>query len=324
MFTEREKKVFFATELDAELTAQAVAQKTRLKTGSVQRILSRLIERGVISGRTAVVDIARLGLSEFGIRLQIEFKSRGHRESFEKMVSARSEIGWLAATGGSYSYSINIIAESPHEALNIFQSVCDSSSGEIVRQDLCIRTERYRFWGNGESNSHAGRLRYHLGKLPGKIALTKNETAILQALNQSTLMSFRDLAQRTQIPLATVLRTIKHLKSSGILLGFAYRLDRRKVGLTQHRIYLRTRSRGKKMTNRLLKILESMNTSRLLTICLGAWDYELAFDLEPEASIRDCVETLRDGMGEEIRELEVAPVYQQIKVISFPIMPSRI
>ena len=79
MFTEREKKVFFATELDAELTAQAVAQKTRLKTGSVQRILSRLIERGVISGRTAVVDIARLGLSEFGIRLQIEFKSRGHR-----------------------------------------------------------------------------------------------------------------------------------------------------------------------------------------------------------------------------------------------------
>jgi DNA-binding Lrp family transcriptional regulator len=318
MLSEATWETLWACELDAQQDAASIARQLGTKTSVVHRALQRLIAEGVILGQVQVVDLARLGLFEWGLHLQTEFRSARARQSFEQFLCGRRELSWLASCGGQYSYLCTILAATPHDAQASFRAIAASASDSLRQQLVFVRTQRYRLWAPSKKRPPAKRVRYVLGQSPAREVLSAAELAFLKSAEALSFWSYRELARQSRLSIASTLRAVQRLKARKILLGCAYRIDRERARLLQFRVLLRVNAASLSASS-ILQIICTLSAARLLTVVLGAWDYEVGLEVRSHDELTQNIDQLREALGTSLLSLETLPLYRQLKLISFPV-----
>lgn len=316
--TPEQKKVLSVIELDAEISTTTVARMLRMKVPTVEHAIFRLREIGLLVGRTAMVDVYSLGLSEFGLFLSLANTSESARQRFVRELMHDETVSWLAETGGRFEFMINILAPDAAVIRHKVESWSEKFSLSFGIRSLCVRTERMRFWRGFFGPKRSALPRFHLRAGHRVEYLDMLDRKVLMVLATSSFQSFRDLATSCQVPISTFLRRIQKLRERGLLLGFAYRLNLAVLNIEQYRLLITMRRLTREAHSSLIQACGRHPNIKLLTSTAGSWDYEVEVDLFPNQSARAIARQLETDLAHFVEAIEISPIFQHLKYISFP------
>jgi DNA-binding Lrp family transcriptional regulator len=302
-------------ELDADLPLTELAKKLRKHSVVVHRQVRRLIERGVVLGKTAVFDVSMLGLIEYGFYLVLGPRTEQLRKKFLDFLALQSGVSWMAEIGGEFDLALNVLARHPREVLHLFEQCTTKFPGLIVRKEMVQRTTRIRCF-RGYLGGRRG-IRFRMGEPDTLISLSTGERKIVQCLDSMTFESFRELAQRNGVSVATFTRSIRQFKELGFLKGFGYRLNTEKLGRLQFRMMITFKHINHRSIITIEKLLPSLEGAKLLVRCLGAWDYEIEFDAVSQSAARELSTKIWGAFGEDLSSVRVVPIFEHIRYVSF-------
>lgn len=316
--TPEQSKVLSAIELDAEITASAVARMLRLKVPTVEHAIFRLREIGLLVGRTAIVDVYSLGLSEFGLFLTLPNTTEVVRQQFVDALMRDSAITWLAETGGRFEFMINVLAPDAVLVRRKMESWSERFGLCFGARSLCIRTERMRFWRGFFGSKRSALPQFHLRAGERVEELDPVDRKLLMALTAASFESYRELANTCKIPISTFLRRIQRLRERRLLLGFGYRLNLAVLNIEQYRLLITMRRLTPATHRSLIHLCGQHPNIKLLVATSGNWDYEVEVDLPPNYSARSVARQIEAALRDTVESVEICPIFQHLKYISFP------
>jgi DNA-binding Lrp family transcriptional regulator len=295
-----------------------VARDVGMKTTNVQRIIQGLIARGVLVGRTAQIDVTRLGFREMGLALRVMIEGEKRRDDFVAHLRKQPEISWIAEVGGGYDYMFNIIGTRANDVLSTVKRLSTLSGCSIVRKNVCERVERIRY-GRGVLRPRLPRKpRFRMGSSDESVSIDEVDRKILVALSKIEFESYRELALKSGIPVPTFMRRLSALREQGVFHGLLWRPSLWAFGVQQFRILIGIRGLSNQL-DRLMHEFALENTAiKLLTTSIGAWDYEFEIDVWKTAEVRELTSNLYRAFGQNIDDVQVLPILAHRKYISFP------
>ncbi len=313
-----EARIVAALELNADRSAAEVARLARTTAPIVYRTVERLKRRGVIAGMTAVIDLAQIGLIEFGLNLTLAPRDPSIKTRLIQTLQKNAHVSWIAEVGGEFDLMCNIVAESPHAAQRIIEVMLEKFSDCILRRQICSRSLRIRYprWFLGLTRGAEPRFISGGALAAQKIDQTDRE--ILSILSTMTFESFRDLARQVRIPLSTFLRRVHALRERNIVLGFGYRFDLSGLEALQFRTLLTVRTVNKEIRERLHAIAARERAIKMIVECLGSWDFELEIDQPKGDDVKRITSMLHHELHGSLTSVALIPIFRHLRYISFP------
>jgi DNA-binding Lrp family transcriptional regulator len=320
IITALDKRILATIELNAELNAADIARIAGTTAQAVYRRISRLIDNGVIVGKTAVIDLSQLGLTEFGFNLSIAPKDLTTKKRFIDAIKRCPHITWIAEVGGEFDLMCNLIASTPVAAHRILENTLSNFADTILKRQVCARFRRYRFprWFLGPRRPKE--QSFLLGAAAKVQLIDDLDRKVLSAISKIKFESIRDISQSSGVPLSTLQRRISNLHARGILLGFGYRLDMTNLAVMQYRAQLTFRVITPAIRNKLVSIAKRERFIKLLIDCLGSWDIELEIDAPEGEDIKLITSRLHTEFHGELVNLTLIPILNIIQHVSFPVV----
>jgi DNA-binding Lrp family transcriptional regulator len=302
-------------ELDADTSLVELAQKLKRQPSAIQRSIKLLIEREVILGKTAIIDISKLGLIEYGFYFELGQRTPNQFQKFINFLKSYPGVSWIAEIGGGYDLTINILTDHPQNIHKFFELISERFKDLIIRKEMVQRSTRIRCY-----RSYFGAkkgIRFKSGEAKGTLSLKEDEINLIKNLDQLKFESYRDLAKMHGVGLSKISRLIARLKEKQVLLGFGYRIDTQQFGYEQYRVLLIF----KNLSSDLVKIIEQkvslISGVKLIVRCLGQWDYELECDVSSHKAAREISNQIWEKLGSDLLHVKFIPIYEHLKYISF-------
>jgi DNA-binding Lrp family transcriptional regulator len=302
-------------ELDADIPLTTVARRLGRHSMVVQRHVQRLIERGVILGRTAVFDTSRVGVIEYGFFLVLGPRTEKLRSKFLTYLKSRPGVSWVAEVGGEFDLAINVLARHPGDILSLFDACGATFPGLIVRKEMVQRTTRIRCY-RGYLGGRYG-VRFRSGESAHDLVLSESEVRIIRSLDALGFESYRELAQRCEISVPTFTRIIRHFKQVGFLKGLGYRLDTELLGRMQFRMMIAFKHLPPSSIEAMLNLAPRIEGVKLLVRCLGPWDFEMEYDAISHRAAREMSARIWATFGDDLSSVRVIPIFEHVRYVSF-------
>ena len=305
-------------ELDAELEAATIARRLKLKTASVQKALQRLIEMQVIVGRTVIIDLNKLGITEYGINLALDSSADSKFLLVANYLLKQKAVSWLAEMESDVDFMFNLVSPSAYGVNRFLNKFAKDLQVELARKEFCIRVERMRFWRGYLTPQAPQGLRFHSSSNCELVKIDQADYEILSSLSAMRFESMRELAAAAGIPIASFLRRIKALREKQVILGLGYRIDPAFLNMQQYRLQITAAIN----TPEVLKLLKTFSASnpwvKMLAVCVGGWDYEMEIDVPNLRELKILKLQIQKLSKQHRLHVESHALVQHLKYINFP------
>ncbi|MEC7763669.1 MAG: Lrp/AsnC family transcriptional regulator [Pseudomonadota bacterium] len=128
-----DRSIIHALQVDGCLSQRALADEVGLSQNACARRLQRLEQAGVITGRTARVDPAMVGLA---LTVFVLVKTRFHdlewARQFHRKVESIPEIVDLHRIGGEWDYMLKVVTTDMAGYDRVYRRLIDGMSFEVV------------------------------------------------------------------------------------------------------------------------------------------------------------------------------------------------
>ncbi|GAB4386803.1 Lrp/AsnC family transcriptional regulator [Albidovulum sp.] len=124
---------------DAALAQRELAERVGLSQNACWRRLKALRESGVITGQTARLDAARLGL---GLTVFVMIRTRQHSRdwllAFRRRVLAIPNVVDFYRIAGDYDYMLKVVAADMNDFDTVYQRLIEESGLETVTSHITM------------------------------------------------------------------------------------------------------------------------------------------------------------------------------------------
>lgn len=317
--SDAECAVLRAIDLNAEASVPNITRLTRLNAPLIHRVLKRLVERNILIGMSAQIDLARLGLVEYGINLALAAPSDSARQEFIAYLSKEPSVGWVAEVGSDLDCMFNVIAPNPHQVAALLARISSRRKASILRKELCIRTKRMRFERGIFGASGRRKAFFQLGLDPQPQSVDQLDRKILSKISVSNRSSFRELARSLSVSSSTFGRRLEILKEKKIVLGFSWQMQLSGCGVLQYRLLISLRENSPALRESILKIVHNTSSIKMFADCIGAWDYEMELDVWNALQVKPVIAALSEVCFGQLERITIVPLFQHRKFSSFPV-----
>lgn len=311
-------EIFARCQLHADLPIHELAKLCGRRPHVVKRALQKLLDSGRIK-RVGAIDFSALGLQETLLRFSLAERDQALRARVIQALKDSQRILWLAGTGGRLEFFASILARNQHEVLSFLESLSDRF-GSVFSVKYLTLVAQSSFFGR----------RYFCpsSKLGDPLELQCNPIAHPPALEAHQLLSvyakdfsasLRDVAQKLGLPLSTVQFRWKRLIKDRIVVRQVFSLNT--TGLLLPRYYLFVYCRG--VSSQLTATIRAIIAESPIVISMyrgiGEWDYAIRAESVHATEVHKLQQRLLTESGDLIAEIEVIPILNVEKVVSYPI-----
>lgn len=315
--SEKERKVLYSLELEAELPISVVSKHTRAKGHTLRYALSRLIDNKIISKR-AFINIYPLGFADYAIYFSLAPDKQSTKDALLSYLTRSEFVSWLAFFGGEFQYGMAISARNGAAVQHFLEEVSATFPGIFFHKSLSLRlgltliSRKYLISDNQKPKT----IRFGYNSKPTTI--DHKDHLILSSLESNGELSLRELAQLIKMPLTTLQQRITSLKKRGILEGSIYQVDATKFGMQTFRFLIETKSIDRKTRQALYDFALSHPYICYYIECLGSWDYELGVEVPHGSNAIDTQQEIYKKFGSELICVTILPLFGHLKLQNYP------
>jgi DNA-binding Lrp family transcriptional regulator len=315
--TEKERKILYSLELEAETPISEVSKNTRAKGHTLRYALSRLIDNNVISKR-AFINIYPLGFADYAIYFSLASDKQSTKDALLDYLARSEFVSWLAFFGGEFQYGMAISAQTGAAVQQFLEEISATFPGIFFHKSLSLRlsltliSRKYLLSGNQQPKT------IHFGYGSKTTTIDQKDHLILSSLESYSDWSLRELSLHIKMPLTTLQQRIASLKKRGILEGSIYQVDATKFGMQTFRFLIETKSIDRKTKQALYDFALNHPFICYYIECLGSWDYELGVEVPLGSNAIDTQQEIYKKFGSELISVTILPLFGHLKLKNYP------
>ena len=305
----RRRRILNAVRGRASATIPELAAHLGLQSTSVRYELKKLQEQGVLVDRSPLIDVRRLGFEVYNLYLGVHYSSSGARQRLFEVVNQHPLVVWFSEIGGSYQLSILVQVCGPRQIFDLVKHILHTE-GVSVTSKLVSRNLGFSIfpWDKADLSDivHASGER---DVANASVDVDSTALRVLRMLAVKDSPSNREIARLSGLGNATVDRAVGRLQQAGILVGYFWRVDYSKSGLTKYKLLITSKSHSPSFRSELLEFGAQSDGVTHLSECLGAWDFELSVEVDSPAEAARFSEEFRRQFGDRLSHVESIPVF---------------
>ena len=313
--TETAHRLILASESNALISNQALAKACGLSIEHTSRLRSRLIEEEIIKPRV-FLNVMALGYLDIKIFFSLAKSSPKKQEQLLSNLKRQTGVAWIGRYTGEFSMGVALYCKSPLVVSNITDSFSELSGITFSRRTILTRLQ-YTWLGHA---SQRPEKRHGLSLIPTKeiTTLQERDLQILKHLGNKPFEGVRALAKALGESPSTMSRHLQRLEQARIIQGYFYACDPSVFNLETYRILLSFSTLNAKKRAAIIKWTKEQPQATFFSESIGAWDFELGFELKKSRELSPICDTLQEACGDSLRDIKIITETQEMYSNFFP------
>jgi len=315
--SENERAFIVAATLNANMPIKGLARRMGVREHQARRVRDSLTQREILQP-IYLIDLYRLGYTDFRVFLSGITSPSKTRLAFEKRAMSYPLVYWLAKMGGAHQYALTFLAKDPSEMITFFPSVQPHPDGLNAHKTIAIAGEWNIYTPNYLAPDYKERLSHSISSRERIPPLDKQEILILEALARNPSATTSALARLTGMPSTSLAYRLDKLTELGVIRGQVYLFNNALVGVSAYRITVVEKGLSPASRERLRRYMANHPNVCAMLTCAGSFDFEVRFECADPEHVEDFVQTIVDNFGEDLGAINVSQQLRTLKRIAYP------
>ena len=309
-----DRKVLYELEQNCRRSLNEIARNVRLSKQTLHYRIERLVREGVITQFIAILNVAKLGLTNHEVWIQLSELPEEKKKEFIDHLIAHKSTRWVASCGGKIDVAIAIAAENIVQFNAVFQEILNKFPNYIKNYFVTVSSEFFTYPRTHLIGEQENRELSYLGGEPKRVALDAEEIKILEILSKDARIPTIDIAKQIGITENTVRAKIKRLEQDDIIQTYTAIIQPQKIGLIHFEILATTQNVTKEKEKELESYcLLNQNITYYLRL-VGKYDINIAFDADGQEHFQKTIVEFRSRFAEIIKEFEFVYILKHHKL----------
>lgn len=301
ILTSAERKILSAVQLDATLSVSEVARRTRLRPHIVQYALKQLRNTGVVSPYV-LVNPATLGLTDYCVFLNPLGYSQNMRDNVRTFLQRSAIIPYFAELSGEFQLTVSCFTQSIVELDKELQALQRSVKGVSFDMQFAVRL-RWLLFSRGYLGDSSEPKLLERSAAAAVVPVDECDKKLLSLMMRNTNLPLVRVSHLAGISEATGRYRKESLRKQGVIIAEPYFIETRRIGYLPYRALIKVAERDASLDSRLIRFAARHHNISELVICLGAWDYEINFQVEEPEMASDVVSDLYEEFRGSVRNI---------------------
>jgi DNA-binding Lrp family transcriptional regulator len=309
----KDRKILFELDSNARASCSSIAKKVGLSTEVVNYRIKRLEKEEIITGYTAMVNLATLGVVHYKVCLTVQHISSVELEKIMSELKKIPEVKWIVQTMGNWDVVITVEAKSMEDADRVKREVLSKFANSVSRKEISFLVEAHTFNRNyliGRKRTEKSRV--IMKKLPD-IDLDALDISILKALARNSRMPLIELSSNLKTTSRVLHYRIKQLEKKRIISGYKISINYEKIGIKFFKTFMYLANPEKKRFDELLSYLTINEHVTHDVKVMGNWDIEPEFEVYSDKEFNNIMIEIKDKFSDIISRIDVITISKEHK-----------
>jgi DNA-binding Lrp family transcriptional regulator len=300
LLTQQEQLVLAAAQMNWQHDVPTLARLTGLKPHAVTYARKRIFEKRV-ARPFVMYNIHRIGLTDYCVFFNVQGNSKKIRDTVLRYAIESTQTTYVAELTGKYQYTVSIMAYSIFEVEAFFDGLAKRLDRPSLDLSFCIRAQWSVFPVKYLTTTKIKTAAITRTQAGNSIAIDHSDEQILAQLSRNPSQSLSSLSAQLGIPHSTLRYRLDTLERKGLILGYPLAINGAALGRHPFRVLIMARGIDATFRKALFAFAASHPLCTMFVRCLGAWDFELNYDLETLTQGGEMVQELYDSFAPYIQ-----------------------
>ena len=312
-------KLLSELEHDSEQTLSQIAKKLKTSQQVVSYRLKSLEERKIIGGFYTIIDIAKLGYTNYRTMIRLSNITEEKHKEIINFLMKHKNVLWLVEAGGKWDLIVNFTAKNIIHYNGMLKEFANRFPKQIQNYDVLTTLEVIYFGRTYFTKEARTETKFSgFGDKWEAISTDKTNLMILNLISENARINSVEIADKLKISPNTVLLRIKEMKKQGIIQGFKPLIHLENTNYSSYKALIKfqnlTEQKQKEIVNHIKSNANIVGAIKLV----GLWDFEIEFEVENKEQMLKITRDFRDKFKEIIKEFEVISLFHEYKYNFFP------
>ncbi len=300
---DKDKQLMFELDMGCRQSYSLLSKKVGLSKQSIEYRVRGLVDKGVIKGFYAALDVSKLGYMYCRVFVQFYGISPPKELEIINYLLAMKEVGWVISVDGSWDLNFVIWAKNIEELSRVVDQISYDYGSLIKRKVVSVAIKIHHFQPKFLLSQ------FQEGKAVTMESGTKQATE-LDALDYRILSLLALDARMPLITMANKLNTsykvvgyrLRRLERKGVILCYRAELDFNMLGYTHYKVFLTLHNNSREREEQLLEFLRMHPNVIYVTKALGISDLEFECIIPTSADFYNLIRDLRSKFFDVIQD----------------------
>ena len=312
-----DRYILFALDLEARQSAAEIARALSVSKETINHRIARLEKQGIISNYSVVVNIAKLGLTPFGVFSRLECISDSQKATLVSALEMEQSVYSVALLGGNYDLFFAIQANSIIEFDRILTRVSNDFSEHFGKVDISIRIEVSHLRRGYLVKRNAKADAPYFGRQLEQETLDDLELRILQNLARNARCAVTELSRSLGVPRSTVQARIKSLEKRKIIQSYISSIHPERYGYQIFKLLIHVDRKTVELRDQLFLYCNNHPNVTFFVQSVGKWDFELTCEVGNPIELQGILSHLRASFPKKFADIETVIIFDNMVKYSF-------
>jgi DNA-binding Lrp family transcriptional regulator len=304
-------RILYHWDLDARASASRIARKVHSNPMTVNYRMKRLEERGIVTGSIAELNTARFGYNNIKVYFQFQNFSKQIEQEFFDYLRLIPQVGWIVSCSGRWDGLFCFWARSSHEFFRVFMEIENRFSRHILHKEVIHNMNWFYYNRKWLLEKPAAPLAIQYGEEPTRVKMDALDGKILGYLVKDGRRSVVSMANALHESSQNIINRMRRLEREGVITKYSLALDHGKLGIIFCKTFIYLQNISKKRLSELYDYCAAEPRIFALTTTLGAWDFELEFEVKSFEQMTEIMDRLRLRFADIVKNYESVIITKQ-------------
>lgn len=309
----RDKKILWELDRDSRQSLSEIAKKVGLSKESVYYRIRNLESRKIITGYSALISLAKLGLMHVKLLIKFQNTNPQMKQNVIGYLMGHGNTNWVAECKGSYDLLAGFVVKDLPEFYKIKNEFFERYLPYVLRSSLSIMIEGYVYGRKYLVEAPIPETRHYVGERE-KIELDGLDFRIMELLATNTRLKSIEIAKKLGTTPRTVIYRIKQLEKNGILQKYTISINHGLLGVSFFKLFIYLRKNEKELLSYLAGQKNCVHNIKVV----ADWNLEPEFEVHSNEELYAILDELEGLFGDSIKTIDPVLINKEHKFVLLP------
>ena len=312
-----DRYILFALDLDARQSAAEIGRALSVSKETINHRIARLEKQEIISRYSVVVNIAKLGLTPFGVFSRLESISDLQRKALVSALQREQSVYSVALLGGNYDLFFAIQADNVIEFDQILTRISNDFSEHFGKIDISIRIEVSHLRRGYLVKRNAKADAPYFGRRLERETLDDLELRILKYMARNARCSVTELSESLKVPRSTAQVRIKSLEKRKIIQSYIAAIHPERYGYQIFKLLIHVDRKTVELRDQLFLYCNNHPNVTFFVQSVGKWNFEITCEVRDPIELQAILSHLRSEFPKQFADIETVMIFDNMVKYSF-------
>ncbi len=302
-FDDKDRQLLFELDMGCRQSYSLLSRKIGLSKQSVEYRIRGLVDKGVIKGFYAALDVSKLGYMYSRLFVQFHGISPPKELEIINYLLSMKQVGWVISTDGSWDLYFGIWSKNVEELSEIVDQFLYKYGSLIKRKEVSITTKIHHFQAKFLSPEfQEGNVFVMESGAKEIVELDELDYRILSLLVLDARMPLITVAKKLSTSYKVVGYRLRRLEKKGIILCYRADIDFNVLKYGHYKVFLTLHNNSKEREEQLLHFLRMHPNVIYVTKAISISDLEFECIIPTTSDFYGLMRELRSKFFDVIQD----------------------